>query len=216
MIEITVTKHSYDGDGANLEFPYDFRIDHKTHIKVWVDDVLKTVDTHYTVSNVGAEGGGQVTFITAPPVGTGNVVLERVSPKKQLVDLPDGGPFFTEEVEENMADKLCMMIQELLTMFGAAVAGKTVKWDSRGQDLVAEDLGLFASFINETLVENDNFIELTFDEAAADTNYMVTIQTNWNHGGWWVPDAQKTVSGFRVYFGNGAGPNPKINVMVYA
>lgn len=216
MIEIIVTKHTYDGDAATTTFPYDFRIDHKTHLKVWVDDVLKAEGTHYTVSNVGEDDGGTVTFVTAPPVGTGNVVLERDSPEKQLVQLLALGPMMTEEIERNMADKLCMMIQELVTKFGTPVAGEFVKWDDRAQDFVTgePDTGLFERFNAIVVTQGDSFKDLTFTTPADDNTYAMTVMTNWNTT-WSIPDLQKLASGFRIEFGTEAPVDAKIWVRVY-
>lgn len=141
MIEITATKHSYDGDGANAIFPVDFRYDNKSHVLVWVSDVAKTEGTHFTLTEAGVDEGGTLTFLAAfiPPAGTDNVVIERESPKKQLEQLPESGPFLTQTIELLMIDKLCMMIQELLTKFGTPEAGRYVGWDARGQDLTLLD-----------------------------------------------------------------------------
>lgn len=216
MIEITVSKHTYDGDGAALDFPYDFRIDHKTHMKVWVDDVLKTEGTHYTISNVGNEDGGTVTFVTAPPAGTGNVVIERDSPEKQLVQLLNGRAFMTEEIERNGLDKLCMLIQELLTKFGTPEAGGFVKWDDRAQDLIVgePDTGLFERFNAIAVTLGASFRDLTFTTPADDDTYAMTVMTNWNTT-WSIPDLQKLTTGFRIEFGTEAPADAKIWVRVY-
>jgi hypothetical protein len=135
MIEITTTRHIFDGDGSVTEYPYAFRIDHKAHIKVWVDDELLEEGTDYTVSGVGEASGGTITFLVAPAAGTANVVVERESPAKQFEQLPQAGPFPASVIERSL-DKLMMKVQELYTKFGAPIAGGWPRWDDRAQDLV--------------------------------------------------------------------------------
>ena len=58
-------------------------------IEVYVGTTLKTINTHYTLSGVGATGGGNVTFTSGniPASGTGNVTLLRSLALTQGVDL---------------------------------------------------------------------------------------------------------------------------------
>lgn len=214
MISTVTARWDYSGDGANLNFAYTNRIDHKSWLKVYVGNTLQTLDTHYTVSGVGETAGGNVAFITAPPNGTNNVHILRVTPNTQVEQLPNEGPFPSQVVEKNIADKLEMQIQDLKAKFGTASAGKFTKWDDRAEDLTTASMGLFASFINQAVSEGAAFKDITFTTAPADTNYMVVVQTNWNTT-WWIPNAQKLTSGFRVSFGTPPGPSATINVMVF-
>lgn len=52
-------------NGVTTVFAYGFKIDDDDDIAVYVDDVLKTKTTHYTVSGVGG-AGGSITFLVAP------------------------------------------------------------------------------------------------------------------------------------------------------
>ena len=48
----------------------------ENHILVIVDDVILNLGEHYTVSfDSGSEGTGSITFNTAPPLGSNNVVI---------------------------------------------------------------------------------------------------------------------------------------------
>ena len=55
-------------NGSNKEFPTSFIVPFNDAIKVYVDNVLKTLTTHYTVSSTGSRV--TVTFVTAPALGT--------------------------------------------------------------------------------------------------------------------------------------------------
>ena len=48
-VSTTTRKKSYTGNGSTNIFAYDFRIFSNSDLKVYVDSVLKTLDSHYTV-----------------------------------------------------------------------------------------------------------------------------------------------------------------------
>ena len=106
----TTNKHSYNGNGSQAAFAYTFKIFADADIKVYVGTTLKTLNTHYTLSGVGATGGGNVTFTSGniPAAGTGNVTLLRSLALTQGVDLINYGKFDAEVVEAQY-DKIVMM-----------------------------------------------------------------------------------------------------------
>ncbi len=57
---------SYTGDNATTVFAYDWYIKSASDLIVKVDGVQKILDTDYTVSGVGSDAGGIVTFTSAP------------------------------------------------------------------------------------------------------------------------------------------------------
>ena len=77
-VSSTTNKHSYNGNGSQTAFAYTFKIFIAADIKVYLDGVLKTINTHYTLSNVGVTGGGNVTF-------TSGSVPVSVALKKYLI-----------------------------------------------------------------------------------------------------------------------------------
>jgi len=70
---VTVTaqtsSNSSTGNGVTTVFPYTFKIIDDGDIEVRVDGVLQTLSTHYTVSGVGDNAGGNVTMLSAPANG---------------------------------------------------------------------------------------------------------------------------------------------------
>ena len=70
---VTVTaqtpSNSSTANGVTTVFPYTFKIIDDGDIEVRVDGVLQTLTTHYTVSGVGDNAGGNVTFLSAPANG---------------------------------------------------------------------------------------------------------------------------------------------------
>lgn len=99
------------GTGSQTAFTYTFKITDKTHLKVYVNGTLKTVDTDYTVSGVGSDSGGTVTFVTAPTSGH-RVILLREVPLTQATTYTNAGKFPAASHESTL-DKLTMGLQQL-------------------------------------------------------------------------------------------------------
>lgn len=74
--EVTA-RNTYTGDATTTVFSYTFKIFAKTDIAVYVGSTLKTVDTDYSVSGLGASGGGSVTFTSAPASATTITLLRK-------------------------------------------------------------------------------------------------------------------------------------------
>ena len=162
-VSSTTNKHSYNGNGSQTVFAYTFKIFVAADIKVYLDGVLKTINTHYTLSNVGVTGGGNVTFTSGsvPVAATGNVILLRSLALTQGVDLINYGAF-DANIIESAYDKLTMMVQQLQEevsrsiRFSATVydggtqeisdtvanrASKVLAYDSAGNISIATELG---------------------------------------------------------------------------
>lgn len=110
-VSSATNRWAYNGNGATLAFTYENRIFAAADLKVYVDAVLKTLTTDYAVSGVGAGGGGNVTFVTAPAAGTDNVVIVRDVPLTQTVDLPTSGNLPSETLDDAF-DKLTILVQQ--------------------------------------------------------------------------------------------------------
>ena len=110
-VSTTTRKNSYTANGSTTVFAYGFKIFNDSDLKVYVNSVLQTIVTHYTVSGAGTESGGNVTFGSAP-ADTLSVVIIRVLPRTQTTDYVDNEALSSEALE-NTADKNCMLIQEV-------------------------------------------------------------------------------------------------------
>jgi len=69
-----MSENVYTGNGSTKTFNYTFRIDDPARIKVFVNNVLQVVNTDFTVTGLGSDSGGTVTFTNAPASGA-RVVL---------------------------------------------------------------------------------------------------------------------------------------------
>ena len=160
-ISTTVSKKFYNGAGTAGPFNFPFKVFATSDVDVFVSDVLKTEGTHYTVVLNGTPpgvSGADVTFTAGnfPPVGTNNVLVKRLLPQTQEVDLPTAGAFPADTVEES-ADRGVMLIQQFQEALDRAIilgvtsqlanlafpegasavdrAGKAIRWDAAGTAL---------------------------------------------------------------------------------
>jgi hypothetical protein len=106
----TTNRKNYTGNGVLDTYAYDFKVFAKTDLKVYVDEVLLTVDTDYTVTGVGVITGGNVVFTTPPPLNDSIVIL-RSLPLTQGTDYIEGDPFPADSHEDAL-DRLVMIAQQ--------------------------------------------------------------------------------------------------------
>ena len=115
-VSSTTNRITYNGDGITVAFACPYFLSN-SDLKVYVDGVLKTLTTDYTVTGAGVESGGTVTFVSAPPSGTGNVIILRDVDQLQATDLPSNDPFPSKTVETAL-DKLTMLLQRCRDLLG--------------------------------------------------------------------------------------------------
>lgn len=107
-LSTTANIMQYTGNGVTtvFSFPYLFYAD--ADLKVYIDSDLQA--SGYTVSGAGIDGGGSVTFSTAPLTGT-TVTIQRLVDVTQETDFEnfDGNP---ADVTEKQFDLCVMMSQQ--------------------------------------------------------------------------------------------------------
>lgn len=123
-VSTEVDHNDYVGNGVTTQFPYTFRVFKKSDLVVTVLDLSQNMttlilDTDYTVSGAGGYTGGNVT-LSAPLTSGWKISITRVLPVTQETDLRNQGKFFAE-VHENAFDKLTMLIQRALSLFGLSL-----------------------------------------------------------------------------------------------
>lgn len=137
--EVTAANR-YVGNGSTTAFTYGFKIFANTDIEVLVDGTVKTLTTHYTVSGVGASGGGTVTFVTAPASGTAVTLLRKQKIEQQSDYIANETFSATAERIEKDVDKLAMQAQMLQEQLDRAIrfAKKSAKKDIDVPDPAAD------------------------------------------------------------------------------
>ncbi|MGL5935551.1 MAG: hypothetical protein ACRCZI_08000, partial [Cetobacterium sp.] len=117
MITTPIRRHDLVGNATAGPFSYQFLIKDKSYLQVWVDGSLKTVDTHYTVANVGVEAGGTVLFTTGnEPALNAKIIFLGSEPETQTSDYQDAGSFPAASHEEAL-DKLTRLITQYREKF---------------------------------------------------------------------------------------------------
>ena len=123
------TRNDYLGNGATANFPYTFKVFASSDLRVYLDGVLQTIATHYTVSGVGADAGGNVTFLTAPADQAAVAIVADIA-FTQTTDLVNETRFFQSRIEDRF-DRLCRQIQTV-----SEVNSRTVRlpYDEAGSE----------------------------------------------------------------------------------
>ena len=148
----------YAGNGSTTVFAYSFKVVDQAHLVVTVTttstgaEVVKELTTHYSVSGVGDEGGGNVTMGSAPASGE-TLTVSRSVTKSQTTDLVNRGSVQPETLETAL-DRGVQMVQDLdeqlsrglklpvstnlasvSSTIAAPVADAFIKWNSAGTAL---------------------------------------------------------------------------------
>ena len=160
-VDSSVNRIDHAPDGIVTVFPYDFRIDDADDLVVYVDGAV--VVGGYTVSGVGVNTGGDVTFDAAPSADIDSLTFIREVDATQLTAYPALSPFPASS-HERALDKLTFLIQQVqeqLTRVLAApvdydpavqlqipdyAAGEVLIWDTLEQKLVTSTLALLGGF----------------------------------------------------------------------
>lgn len=174
----------YDGDGANVNFPFDFDTSADDEIRVIVLDETTLVehdaalDTDYSVTlnpDQAADPGGVAVFLVAPTTNQKVTILGAV-PYDQQTDLPTGGAYRAEVVEGALdrTNKRIKQIREELDRAVKVSASSTTSPGDLIQDIaeavqVAVDAAAAAA-ASETATEDlyDQFDDRYLGSKAAD------------------------------------------------
>ena len=116
-VNTEIARIAHDGDGASQTFAVQFYFLQDRDLTVYVGSVKQTLTTDYTVGGAGNPSGGSVTFGTAPPAGSGNVVVIRDPDQLQSTKYPANDPF-PAKTHETALDKLTMLVQRTRDLIG--------------------------------------------------------------------------------------------------
>jgi hypothetical protein len=156
-VSTTESRIGYNGNGATtaFAFPYRFLVSADLVVTLVLADttqVVKVLNTDYTVTGAGDDAGGTVTMVVPPATGQ-QLILVRDVPLTQETDYISGDPFPAES-HETALDKLTMISQRLnnlisrsirlsdadllvsSTILPSPIANATLVWNGTGTALV--------------------------------------------------------------------------------
>lgn len=126
-IETTAIKAVALGNGASTVWPYTFLIPEASDLQLKLVTVASGDETtiapaNYTVTGIGNEAGGSVTYpLSGSPVSSAYyVVIERVLPLTQETDLLNQGAAYPQSIEDAL-DYLTMLTQQLQDQIDRAI-----------------------------------------------------------------------------------------------
>jgi hypothetical protein len=165
-VSSTTTKNSYSGNGSTTTFAYGFKIFANTDLTVILRaatgaETVQTLTTHYTVTNVGVDTGGNVVFGSAPASGV-TVVIRRNMALTQSTDYVANDPF-PAATHEDALDRLTFISQQMqeesdrsiklsrtntmtsteFTTSATDRANKVLSFDGNGELSVTQELGTY-------------------------------------------------------------------------
>jgi hypothetical protein len=181
-ISSTTVRNSYSGDGTTDTFTYNFKIFQDSDIQVIIrsangTETIKTITTHYTVTDAGVSAGGTVIFTPGNiPTATETVVLRRNIPQTQAIDYIANDPFPAESHEEGL-DRATMAIQQIqeevtrslklsktntmtsteFTVGAADRANKILAFDASGEISVTQELGTYRG--TDTTITTEAYVQ---------------------------------------------------------
>lgn len=109
-VQVQTPYNAYTVSSPTTVFPYTFRLLSTDDLIVTVDGVTKLLGSDYTVSGVGADAGGNVTFLSA--LTTGAVLLKRSIALQRLTDYQNLGDFRAQVVNADF-DRIVMALQDV-------------------------------------------------------------------------------------------------------
>lgn len=166
-------RNSYTANGATTVFAYDFKALTSADILVTVDGVTKTLTTDYTLSGVGSDVGGNVTFLVAP-VNTATVVIQRDIAYDRTVDYQENGDFAAATIDNDI-DRVVMQLQQLnARALTANTSGTVDATDKRIINLSTPTADSEAA----TKGYVDSYVQPIADAAAASASAAATSESN--------------------------------------
>ena len=121
----TPPRAQYTANGAQTDFTYPFPVFDETDLRVYVDDALQTLATHYTVTGAGESAGGTVSFLAAPADGA-VVTLVRKIVIQRSTDFQESGEFRAKVINDELDKRVAVEQQPLAAGTEQGIAGFNV------------------------------------------------------------------------------------------
>ena len=184
---------TYSADSSTTSFTFNFDIADSNSLEVYVDNVLKSTTTDYSVEfDSGVNGTGIVVFTTAPSTGS-TILIKRDTELVRTTDFQTSGAFTASVINAEL-DRITQGLQEAddkiqnrvlrVEHFDSAPtdfvipsnrANQFLKFDSNGDITVAD------SFEGSTITTTGNVtVGGTLDVTGATTLTSLTVSGNVN------------------------------------
>lgn len=196
---------TYTADSSTAAFSFNFEIADTDSIEVYVDNVLKSISSDYSVTfNSGDSGTGSVVFTSAPSASS-TIILKRDTSIVRESDFQTSGSFLASTVNAEF-DRLTQAIQEVddkvehrvirVEHFDSAPtdfalptsrANQYLKFDSSGDIVVAD------SFEGSTITTSGN-VSVGGNLAVTGTLSLASLSVSGNISGTLTTAAQPNVT----------------------
>lgn len=196
---------TYNADSSTAAFTFNFEIADTNSIEVYVDNVLKSISSDYSVTfNSGDSGTGSVVFTSAPSASS-TIILKRDTSIVRESDFQTSGSFLASTVNAEF-DRLTQAIQEVddkvehrvirVEHFDSAPtdfalptsrANQYLKFDSSGDIVVAD------SFEGSTITTSGN-VSVGGNLAVTGTLSLASLSVSGNISGTLTTAAQPNVT----------------------
>jgi len=131
-VPVQVPISASTANGVTTVFPYGFKVIQEEDLQITVDGVIVT--TGFTVSGLGSDAGGNVTFTTAPANGA-KVVRALVPVLERTTDYQQFGDWLADVVNPDF-DRIWLALQYLAQNIGRALK---LPIDTTTDQVVTED-----------------------------------------------------------------------------
>lgn len=118
-IDNTITRNQYSATASQTVFAYTFEIADEDDIKVEQNGTVLSKTTHYTVSGVAVDTGGNITLVTGATSGD-VITIYRDMDFDRESDYQQNGSFTAAEINTDL-DRLWMAVQQTDTNLGSAI-----------------------------------------------------------------------------------------------
>lgn len=114
-VTTTLDRQYFPGDGANKNFPFNFKFFDNSQIYVFLIDPLgnsvgKILNVDYTLSGALSPSGGMVVMTVAPPLNY-RLFVQRILSPTQPTSIRNQSAFFPA-IHEDVFDRLTMLVQQ--------------------------------------------------------------------------------------------------------
>jgi hypothetical protein len=217
-VSTTAARAEYTGNGSTVAFAVVdtagasavIPVVDSSHLKVYVDGTLKTLDTHYTVSINDTTKAATVTFKTSPtdytPASSTKILILRIVPYTQLQDYVNNDAFDAENVESAL-DQLTQALQQIdddagsrSLRFSSTLASSEFNTDV---DTAAQISGLKADRANKYLsfdangdITHSASISASYTETSIAAGHILRYS-----GSAWVNSNILALDDTKLYFG---------------